>query len=105
MTPEPDIYEVVSALFDEIERLNELATHAITEAKDVDRALEAAKMAYARARKVAEIRGHTRNDAAGHVWHKHELSLAVLADRVGVSKSWAEEIVKRAKAKKEEGQC
>jgi hypothetical protein len=99
--PEPDVVEVVRAALAEIEEQSQLAIETIKAASDVDQALEAVKESYALMKVITESHNQLRTEIAGRVWDKHRLSLAALADRVGVSKSWSEELIKKVRKGRE----
>lgn len=97
MPSEPDVLTVVRAALAEIKRQRQLARQAIKAATDVDRALEASKELYVEMREAADSDGNLRTETAGRVWHAHRLSLSALAERVGISKSRAEQLIKEVK--------
>jgi hypothetical protein len=98
----PDPTEEVDEALAELDRANERVLKAIREATNLDAALAAVKRSYNHMRRLADAHGEVRTEVAGKVWDAQRLSLSALADRVGVSKSRAEQLIKDVRKKGEQ---
>lgn len=96
MRPDQKLMEAVRATIAEVERAHEMAVEAI-EVAEPSAALLAVNELTAAMRKLADADVVLRTQTAGRVWDAERLSLAALAERVGVSKSRAEQMIKEVK--------
>ena len=90
----------VRAIIDEIDRLH-AAARADIDAAQPTSALSAMNDLMTRMRGLADSDVEHRTHIAGRVWDTERLSLAALAERVGVSKSRAEQMIKEVRRKRE----
>jgi hypothetical protein len=69
---------------------------------DPQTALDRTGKLAAATRKMADEAAELRLQAVGRIWEAEQLSLAALADRVGISKSRADQLVRALKAAKQQ---
>jgi hypothetical protein len=100
--PTPDPVEVVRAALVDVERAHAVAVAAVTSAPDLDTALAAVNELAARVRKLSTADDELRTKVVQRVWNAERLTLTELADRVGVSKSRANQLIQSVKKEKEQ---
>jgi hypothetical protein len=99
--PDPDPSEEVRAALDEIDRIYERVAASIA-AADHAAAFEAASEFAAKLRALGDRAAQLRLESVGRIWDTDKLSLAGLADRIGVSKSRADSLIRAVKKLHEE---
>jgi hypothetical protein len=92
-----ELRQVVRALVRNYDR----ATAAVLALADPQTRYDSASEVRELLRKMHDAFADIRTDAAAAIWESEKLSLAGLAQRIGVSKSRADEIVRAAKAGKQ----
>lgn len=102
MPTDQDPVEVVRAALAELDRAHATAVAAVEDAPDLDSALAAVNLLHTRLQELINAVTVLRTRIVGRVWDAQRLSLSDLADRVGISKSRAEQLIKKVKKAKEE---
>ncbi|MEV0589313.1 hypothetical protein [Nonomuraea sp. NPDC050310] len=82
----------------DIERAFDAATAAIRAESDAGRAYEGATELVETLRRLFEKSADLRAESAARIFDTEQMSLAVLADRIGVSKARAAQLIKTAKS-------
>jgi hypothetical protein len=95
--PGSDPVETVRAALAELDQAHDAATTAVTAAPDLDSALAAVNELAAHMRRLSDADAELRTRIIGHVWEAERLSLAALAERVGISKSRADQLIQAVK--------
>ena len=80
------------------------AAAAINAIPDPQRAFEYATQLASMLRDIAQRASELRTQTAARIWEAQELSLAALAERIGVSKARADQLIRAAKASRKEQQ-
>lgn len=101
MQPDRDPMEALRAALADLDRAHDAAVAAVEAAPDLDTELEAVNELAGHMRKLDEADAERRTRIIGRVWEAERLSLAALAERVGVSKSRAEQLIKNVKRGRE----
>lgn len=96
----PDAVETVRAALAEVDQAHDAATTAVTAAPDLDSALAAVNELAAHMRRLSDADAELRTQIIGRVWDAERLSLAALAERVGISKSRADQLIQAVKKSK-----
>jgi len=94
--------KALDASLDALSQVYEEATAAVRSISDPQRAVVAATELATFLRAKSEDAAEVRNGLAYRIWKAEELSLSALAQRIGVSKARADQIIKAAKADEEE---
>lgn len=102
MADDRDLLMRLRLLFAEIDAAHAKAVEAIDTEPDLDKAFAAASELITYVGKLGEVDAELRRRIAGGIWRAENLSLAKLAQRVGVSKSRADQIVNRKPKRAEE---
>lgn len=89
MQPEP--VQAVHAAITEIDKAHAAAVTAVNAAPDAKTAFAALNELVAHIQGLVDSHTELRNQVVGRVWEAEKLSLAALADRVGMSKRRAEQ--------------
>ena len=103
MPDDPELLAFVRAALAGIDALHVRVVEAIGAEEDPDTALRIAGEYASHVRYLGDVASELRTRIAGQIWETEKLSLAKLADRVGVSKSRADQIVKTIKKQQAEG--
>jgi DNA-binding transcriptional regulator YiaG len=91
------ISERVKAALDELRRAYQQAADAITAADDAEAAFQGASELAEVMRQGADAAARLRAQMVRRIWESEQLSLAVLANRIGVSKARAAQIIDTTK--------
>ncbi|GIG03252.1 hypothetical protein Cci01nite_83450 [Catellatospora citrea] len=83
-------------------RAYEAAVAAISAEPDPQRGFEQATEVAAELRRLADLGADLRAQSVAKIWKAEELSLAGLAERIGVSKARADQLLKSAKTPKDQ---
>jgi hypothetical protein len=94
--------QALHAALSNLSQVYEDALAAVRRISDPQRAVAAATELATLLRTKSEDASEVRNALAYRIWKAEELSLSVLAQRIGVSKARADQIIKAAKANEEE---
>ena len=92
---ESELIALIRATCDRIDELNAQVIDAIKSEPDCDKALEIAKESYTVMCSLRDKAFELRTEMLGRLWLTKGLSLADLGARVGVSKSRAEQLIKK----------
>lgn len=95
---EPSLNDLVS----DIPRTYEAAVGWIRSAPDPQQAFDAATKLASLLRDLADSAAEIRAETVARIWKTEELSVAGLAERIGVSKARAGQLLATAKTRKEE---
>ncbi len=98
-----DPVAVVRAVLAELDAAHARAVAAIEGSADLDAAFAAVNKLAAHMRRLDAADAELRTRIVGQVWHSERLSLAALADRIGVSKSRADQLIRSVKKDREDG--
>jgi hypothetical protein len=93
----------LAALLDEFQRVYLVASDLIRGMGDPRSAYDAGTRLTKALRDLADNAAALRGEAVNTIWKTEELSLAALANSLGISKSRANQLVQPAKKEKEEG--
>ncbi|MQA15582.1 MAG: hypothetical protein GEV09_15875 [Pseudonocardiaceae bacterium] len=99
---ESDPVAAVRSALAEMDGAYARAIGVIEESTDLDLAFAAANDLAAHMRSLDAAAGELRVRIVGQVWHSERLSLAALADRIGVSKSRADQLIRAVKKDQEQ---
>jgi hypothetical protein len=92
-----------SAAIDAMSDAYEAAAKAIDENDDTRLAFTQATELVERLQRMTDSAAAVRAQTVGRIWSSEEMSLAGLAQRIGVSKARADQLVRASKATKPEG--
>ncbi|MFG1751438.1 hypothetical protein [Streptosporangium sandarakinum] len=95
---EEDATKAVAAALAALERDSEAAAGAVREIGDPNQAFQQATELVETLRKLYEASADLRAEQAARIFETERMSLAGLADRIGVSKARAAQLVKTAKS-------
>ncbi len=102
MADNPDLLTVVRAALVDIDAAHGRAVAAIGAEPNLDDALTAVSELAARVRKLSDADAELRTRIVGRVWDAESLSLAGLADRIGVSKARADQLIRNIKRSRQQ---
>ena len=94
--------EAAADALDALTRAYRAAAAAINAIPDPQRAFEYATQLANALRDTAQRASELRTQAAARIWEAEELSLAALAERIGVSKARADQLIRAARASRKE---
>ena len=92
---------LVRAALDALTRAYDDATEGITTMSDAQQAFEDATELADLLRDLAEAAANLRSRTVRRIWEEEQMSLAALAERIGVSKARAGQLINAAKIPKE----
>jgi hypothetical protein len=98
----PDLLTTVRSALDDIDAAHARAVAAIGAEASLDAALAAVSELAARVRKLGDADAELRTRIVGRVWDAESLSLAALADRIGVSKARADQLIRNIKKNRQQ---
>lgn len=104
MADNPDLLTIVRAALADIEATHARAVAAIGAEPSLDAALIAVSELAARVRKLGDADAELRTYIVGRVWEAESLSLAALADRIGVSKARADQLIRNVKKSRQQAE-
>ncbi|MGH3777981.1 MAG: hypothetical protein ACRDRR_19990 [Pseudonocardiaceae bacterium] len=102
MADHPDLLTVVRAVLAEIDAAHARAVVGINSEPNLDAALAAVSELATHVRKLSDTDAELRTLIVGRVWDAESLSLAALADRIGVSKARADQLIRNIKRSKQQ---
>jgi YesN/AraC family two-component response regulator len=96
--------EAAAQALDALTAAYQQAVATINAIPDRQRAFEYATQLANTLRDTAQRASELRTQAAARIWEAEELSLAALAERIGVSKARADQLIRAARASRKEQQ-
>lgn len=97
---DPTLRAVIHEALAEMKAVQDRAIEAIVADPDLDAAFDAAGQLVAGVGELQEAGSEVRRDRARKVWEKEKLSLAKLADRWGMSKTRADQLLNKDRTRK-----
>lgn len=102
MADDSDLLTTVRAALADIDAAHGRAVAAIGVEPSLDVALTAVSELASRVRKLSDADAELRTRIVGRVWDAERLSLAALADRIGVSKARADQLIRNIKKSRQQ---
>lgn len=97
MADDSNVLAVIRSILSQLDEINTQAVEAIKAAPATTQTFTAATELADHLRRLGEAGADLRSHVAGRIWSAERLSLAGLADRIGVSKARADQLIRNAK--------